>query len=127
MLIVVAAGCAGAPPLQLSDADRALQPSGSLEGGERVIRLQARQFEFDPDPMVVRAGERVRIEATSLDVEHGLAIPGYRINRQIPPGSREVITFTADQEGVYPTHCSVFCGWGHMHMSGRLIVLPAAR
>jgi cytochrome c oxidase subunit II len=119
-------GCSGASK-QLTEADRSLQPTGRVQDGVRVIQLQAKKYEFTPDPMVVRVGERVRIEAVSMDVEHGLDIPGYSISRELQPGKPETITFTANQEGVFPTHCSVFCGWGHMNMGGRLVVLPAQK
>ncbi len=119
-------GCSGGSK-QLTDADRSLQPTGTVQDGVRVIQLQTKKYEFTPDPMVVRVGERVRIVAVAMDVEHGLDIPGYNINRELVPGKPETITFTANQEGVFPTHCSVFCGWGHMGMAGRLVVLPAQK
>jgi cytochrome c oxidase subunit 2 len=123
LVAAIAAGCAGGPQ-PLTEAERSLPPTGRIENGVRVIQLQARQFEFAPDPVVVRAGERVRIEAVSMDVEHGLSIPDYGIDRKIPPGRPQTVTFTADREGVFATHCSVICGWGHPGMHGRLIVLP---
>jgi cytochrome c oxidase subunit II len=126
LIVIAVYGCSGASK-QLTDADRSLQPTGDIEDGVRVIQLQAKQYEFSPDPMVVRVGERVRIEAVSMDVEHGLDIPGYNINRKLQPGKPENITFIANQEGVFPTHCSVYCGWGHMFMHGRLVVVPAQK
>jgi cytochrome c oxidase subunit II len=124
LMLTTLAGCAGGPQ-PLTDAERSLQPTGTIDNGVRVIQLQASQYEFTPDPMVVRAGERVRIEAVSMDVEHGLNIPAYDIDRKLPPGKPQTITFTADRQGVFPLHCSVFCGWGHPGMRGRLVVLPA--
>jgi ABC-type nickel/cobalt efflux system permease component RcnA len=41
------------------------QPSGVIRDGETVIEVKARQFEFDPDRIVVRKGETVRLKVTS--------------------------------------------------------------
>ena len=126
LTVIAVYGCSGVSK-QLTDADRSLQPTGNIQDGVRVIQLQAKQYEFSPDPMLVRVGERVRIEAVSMDVEHGLDIPGYNISRKLQPGKPETITFIANQEGVFPTKCSVYCGWGHMFMHGRLVVMPAQK
>jgi cytochrome c oxidase subunit 2 len=124
--VIAVFGCSGAYR-QLTDADRFLQPTGNIQDGIRVIQLQAKQYEFSPDPIVVFVGEKVRIEVVSMDVEHGLDIPGYNISRKLQPGKSESITFAANKEGVFPTQCSVYCGWGHMFMKGRLVVIPEHR
>lgn len=101
-----------------------LSPSGSIEDGVRVIKVAARQFEFDPDTIVVRQGERIRLEVTSEDVTHGIEIEGLNIDRTLEPGKTEAIPFTAGEPGRYHFHCSVYCGKGHGDMHGELIVLP---
>lgn len=98
-------------------------PSGKLLGGVRVIEMVARQFEFEPATLVVKQGEKVRLEVTSEDVTHGIGIEAYDIDRSLEPGKTEVIEFTADKAGSHHFHCSVYCGSGHGDMHGELIVL----
>lgn len=101
--------------------------SGTVSDGVRVVRITARKFEFDPGRIVVREGEKVRLEVTSADVTHGIGIPEYDIGRRLDPGKTEAIVFVAGEPGLYHFHCSVYCGAGHAEMRGELLVLePAA-
>jgi len=123
-LVAVAGGCASGPK-PLTESDKKLQPSGTLTDGVRIIKVEAKKYEFLPNPIVVRQGEKVRLEVTSTDVEHGLAIPAYKLDRDLKPGKTEIMEFTANQSGSFATHCSEFCGMGHMNMGGELVVIPA--
>jgi cytochrome c oxidase subunit 2 len=103
-----------------------LNPSGRIEAGVRVVAYDAFQYGFDPDPLVVRAGERVRLLVKSRDVTHGAMIPEVDFSTTMPPGNRKEAEFNAPaQPGEYPVFCSVFCGPDHGDMKGRLLVLPA--
>jgi cytochrome c oxidase subunit 2 len=105
-----------------------LTPSGKTENGVRIVEYDAFQYHFDPDPLVVRAGEKVHLLVASRDVAHGVMIPEIGFSTDILPGERKPAEFTAPAKpGEYPVFCSVFCGSGHGEMKGRLIVLPAAQ
>jgi len=97
--------------------------SGILKDGVRVVKMTARQFEFIPNKVVVKQNEKVRLEVTSEDVQHGIVIEEYDINRTVNPGKTETIIFTADKPGKHHFHCSVYCGEGHSEMHGELLVL----
>ena len=99
------------------------EPSGKVVDGVRVVAVTARQFEFDPSTIVVRQGEKVRLEVTSEDVTHGIGIEAYDIDQLLPPGETKEIEFTADKTGTHHFHCSIYCGKGHNEMHGELIVL----
>lgn len=99
-----------------------LTPSGEIIDGVRVVRMEAFRYAFNPDPVVVKKGETVRLLVTSTDVVHGIMIREFGVNEKLPPGKEVVIEFTADQTGTFPVHCSVFCGSGHSKMHGSLIV-----
>lgn len=103
--------------------DDNLSPSGKLVDGVRVVEVTAVKYNFDPDPIVVRFGERIRIVVRSLDVPHGLYIPDFKINLLIRPGEVKSIEFPADKIGVFEASCSLYCGIGHMEMKGKFIVL----
>ncbi len=88
----------------------------------REIRVIARQWEFDPNPIKVKLGEKVRLIVKSEDVTHGMAIPEFGINEVLPPGKEVVIEFQATKKGTFPFFCSVACGEGHAGMRGSLVV-----
>ena len=84
--------------------------------------MTVKQFAYTPDTITVKQGDRVRITATSEDVQHGFAINEYKINATINPGQQTVIEFVADKKGTFTYYCSIFCGMGHRSMKGTLIV-----
>ena len=88
----------------------------------KEFALEANDFAFTPDTITVNKGDRVRLTVTSVDVDHGLAIPEYDINVQINQGQTKSVDFVADKAGTFMFKCSVFCGAGHREMKGTLIV-----
>ena len=92
------------------------------DGNIKEIRLEAFQFGFSPDPVVVKKGDVVKLEITSRDVPHGVYIKEYNINVPVKKGESVKVKFLADKEGEFDIRCSVFCGSGHSRMRGRLVV-----
>jgi cytochrome c oxidase subunit 2 len=116
----------GRKGLNKPEAGTLIKPSGQIEDGVRVIDYDAFQYGFDPDPLVVRAGERVRLRVKSRDVTHGAMIPEVDFSTDMPTDKRKTAEFVAPAKpGEYPVFCSVFCGPSHGDMKGRLLVLPA--
>jgi cytochrome c oxidase subunit 2 len=123
-------------PARMASAQDSVPPSPP-----HVIELIAKTFEFAPNEVHVKAGERVRIKLHSADRAHGLKLSLY------PEGASEdgapglvfehpqdeakvdkhhdrVIEFLAARPGTYDFKCSVQCSMGHGHdrMTGKLIV-----
>ena len=113
-LVLIVAGCAGGSSVT--------EVSGNLENGVRVVQMKAFQFGFDPNPVVVVKGDKVKLVVTSTDVTHGFSISEFGVNVQLFPGRPSIIDFTADKSGTFIFYCSVPCGAGHTSMRGRLIV-----
>jgi len=118
ILVLIVAGCSGGATGNVA----ALEPSGSLDNGVRVIDAKAFRYDFDPNPIVVNQGERVKIVMTSTDVAHGFLLPDYNIDVPLSPGRPTTIEFVADKQGTFKFLCSVLCGSGHGSMKGKLIV-----
>lgn len=97
--------------------------SGKIENGVRVIEVTASRYKFEPDPIVVKLGERVRIVAKTTDISHGLAIPEFKVNLTIDPGKTATVAFVADKAGDFSAYCSIYCGPGHAEMRGKFIVI----
>jgi cytochrome c oxidase subunit 2 len=103
-----------------------LTTSGQVASGIRIVEYDAFQYGFSPDPLVVQAGESVRLLLKSRDVIHGVMIPEVDVSADMPLDQRKPIEFTAPPvPGEYPVFCSVFCGPEHGNMTGRMIVIPA--
>ena len=88
----------------------------------KEIKLEAFQFGFSPDPVVVKKGDIVKLLITSRDVTHGVYIKEYGINVTITKQEAKKIEFFADKAGKFDILCSVYCGSGHSNMKGKLIV-----
>jgi cytochrome c oxidase subunit II len=93
---------------------------------DTVRQIVMKKWEIDPSRVTVPQGARVELVVTSLDVEHGIAVPGLGINEPVQPEHPAVVRFLAQTPGVYPMHCSVLCGRGHDKMTGEIVVTPAS-
>ncbi|MCX5709142.1 MAG: cupredoxin domain-containing protein [Candidatus Omnitrophica bacterium] len=96
--------------------------SGEVIDGIRVVKVTAMQYKFNPDPVIVKKGEKVRLVVTSADVEHGLSITEFNVAVVIPALKTVTVEFTPDKAGTFRIFCSVYCGSGHSMMQGKLIV-----
>jgi len=95
---------------------------GEIIDGVRFIEVEAYSFAFEPDYIVVNSGEKVKLNFTTRDVEHGFMIEEMNINVSINPAEISTIEFTSEKSGIYKFRCSVPCGSGHKKMTGYLIV-----
>ena len=91
------------------------------------IQMTAKKYEFNPNVITVKKGERVKLVITALDHEHGFKLGAFDINQPLKKGTPTTIEFTADKAGTFPFQCSHFCGMGHGRMKGQLIVEEAER
>jgi heme/copper-type cytochrome/quinol oxidase subunit 2 len=86
------------------------------------IKMTARKYEFNPSIIRVKQGDQVRLEITSLDRDHGIKLEAFGVDQLLPKHKTTIIEFTADKAGTFPFVCSHFCGLGHKHMKGELVV-----
>ena len=89
---------------------------------ERVIQVQAKKFVYTPNQIVLKVGEPVVLEFTSVDFVHGFKIPDMNIRADLPPGKVTQVRLTPDKAGEYDFLCDNFCGSGHEEMSGKITV-----
>ncbi len=96
--------------------------SGKIENGIRVVEVKASRYKFEPDQIVVKLGEKVRLVVTATDAAHGLAISEFKVNISVPAGETRSVTFIADKQGKFNAHCIVYCGPGHSDMQASFVV-----
>ncbi len=101
------------------------------QGEWKEFDVEAAQWEFIPDEIVVNEGDHVRITFTSTMSEqdqyllHSFSLNAYDIAVDLPVGESVTVEFVADQVGEFGYDCSVFCGDLHNDMLGTVIVNPA--
>ena len=88
----------------------------------KVIRINAKKFDFTPNEITVKKGVPVALELTSSDRVHGFSLPDFNLTAKIEPGKVTRVVFTPDKTGEFTFSCNIFCGSGHEDMAGSLIV-----
>lgn len=115
-----------------------------VQGGEiaQVIEISAKKYEFNPSPIHVKVGAKIQLKITATDHNHGFKLlpypdgaaqtgdPGLVFTDhqdcwKIEKGQSVTVEFEAKAPGTYTFKCCVFCGFGHGHMKGQLIVDPS--
>ena len=102
----------------------ALLAGKSFAAEDRVIRVTAEKFKFTPATIVLKVGEAVVLELTSLDRKHGFSVPDLGIDENVEPGKPTRVRIVPAKAGTFPFHCDVFCGSGHEEMAGEIVVKP---
>ncbi len=97
-------------------------PANATIPVERIFKIEASQFAYNPAVLSVNPGDKVTIELSATDVVHGLAIDGYDLETTSDPGQTARLTFVADQQGSFRFRCTVTCGNMHPFMIGKLQV-----
>jgi cytochrome c oxidase subunit 2 len=104
----------------------ALVACGGGNGGgsdnAQVVKIEAQQWSFSPNTIMLSKGQTVDFELTSSDVHHGFNLPDFGVRADIVPGQTSKVRVTLDKAGMYNFHCDYFCGSGHEGMSGMLVV-----
>ena len=86
------------------------------------INVVMKKYSIDPPIIRVKAGERVELNVTTSDVQHGLDIPALGVKEPVQPGRTTIIYFTAPAKGEYKMACGVICGPHHEDMVGKVVV-----
>ena len=94
-----------------------------MRNDEQVVRISASNFEFNPNEIVVKKGVPVVLELISKDRHHGFKLAAFHLRADIKPGVVEKVRFVPDKIGTFTFICDVFCGDGHVDMSGTLRVV----
>ena len=113
---------AGAAALALASIASyvAAQPA---QPNEKVIRIDAKRFDYTPGQLTLKKGEAVILELTSSDVLMGFNLPDFNLRADMIPDKVTRVRFVPDKTGSFTFLCDVFCGSKHEEMNGRLTVV----
>jgi nitrosocyanin len=75
-----------------------------------------------PGTIIAKKGETVEITLINNVPSgiHGFFIPSFGVRKEVKKGVKEVVTFTADKEGLHEMKC-------HMHpahIGGQILIMP---
>src|SRR5215469_14611958 len=102
---------------------RRLASATVAAGGEQVIHMTAKRFEYTPNEITLKKGVPVVLEITSLDRDHGFKVPELGVRADLKSGQVTRVRIVPDRTGTFEFRCDVFCGSGHEDMSGEIIVV----
>lgn len=94
-----------------------------------VARMWSWNFKYPngkkSDELYVPINKPIKLLITSLDVNHSLYIPSFRIKEDAVPGKETYLWFQPDILGAYTIYCSEYCGEGHSKMITKLHVVSS--
>jgi cytochrome c oxidase subunit 2 len=85
---------------------------------ERVIKIRASAFEYNPSEITLKKNEPVILELTSADLFHGFNCTEFKVRADLAPKKTVKLRVVPKNAGDFEFHCDNFCGSGHEGMSG---------
>jgi plastocyanin len=94
---------------------------GKPTAGAREVKVEASNFEFDPDKITIDAQEEIALDLKSNDNPHDFAVEGLGLIADVGAGDDSVQRLRIDQPGSYTFFCTLP---GHRDggMEGTLVV-----
>ena len=96
-------------------------PDGSV-----TVTIVAARYGFYPPVVEVPVDTPARIRMASLDVLHGVHVPGTNMTTMVVPGYVSEVNTIFQQTGEFSLLCNEYCGLGHDHMWSRMVITPKA-
>lgn len=112
-LAAVLAGCGSGGTTPTTASPGGNKTGGAAAANAVVVHATASDFKWTLDKTTFKVGQPIQFDATSTQGMHGFSIVGTKINKTVPQGSQQQITWTPPKAGKYIVRCSVFCGSGH--------------
>jgi cytochrome c oxidase subunit 2 len=73
------------------------------------------------DTLYVPVGAPMKMQLHSLDVNHSMYIPAFRIKKDVIPNRTNEMWFAANQVASYDIACAEFCGLNHAYMYTKVV------
>jgi cytochrome c oxidase subunit 2 len=76
------------------------------------------------DTLFVPLSKPIKMEISSLDVNHSFYLPAFRVKEDAIPGRINYLWFQPTELGTYEIACAEYCGLRHSYMYSKLVVMP---
>ena len=96
-----------------------------------VVKVTGQMWKWDfeyengkkSDSLFVPVGQQTKLEMISLDVNHALFIPAFRIKEDVIASKVNFMVIEPQETGEFDIACAEYCGLDHAYMYTKLIVL----
>lgn len=92
-----------------------------------TARMWGWTFKYDngkeSDTLYVPKDQPILLEMVSVDVNHSLYIPAFRIKEDVIPGKINYLSFKPEVSGNYDIACAEYCGLNHSMMYSSVKVI----
>ena len=75
--------------------------------------------------LVVPFQRNVKLNLVSVDVNHSLFIPAFRVKEDVIPGYANYLWFRPIMKGTFDIYCSEYCGLAHSGMLAKAVVVDS--
>ena len=75
--------------------------------------------------LVVPYNRNVKLNLVSVDVNHSLFIPAFRVKEDVIPGYNNYLWFRPIMKGTFDIYCSEYCGLAHSAMLAKAVVVDS--
>ena len=108
-------------------------PMRKVPADAMQVKVIGRMWSWDFDygngkiskELVVPYNRNVKLNLVSLDVNHSLFIPAFRVKEDVIPGYENYMWFKPVIKGTYDIYCTEYCGLAHSAMVSKAIVLDS--
>ena len=90
--------------------------------GMRTVHMDVTDWAFTPSTITLKKGEKITLELTGVDGDHGISAPDLGIEKKFEAGETVMVTVPTDKTGTFNFRCNVPCGHGHRDMTGTIII-----
>jgi cytochrome c oxidase subunit II len=94
-----------------------------------IGRMWAWSFDYGngkiSDQLVVPYNRNVKLDLVSVDVNHSLFIPAFRVKEDVVPGYNNYLWFRPTVKGEFDIFCAEYCGLAHSAMLAKVIVVDS--
>lgn len=92
-----------------------------------IGRMWVWNFEYDngkkSDTLYVPLSKPIKMEITSVDVNHSFYLPAFRVKEDAIPGRKNYLWFQPVALGSYNIECAEYCGLNHSAMYSKVVVM----
>lgn len=93
-----------------------------------IAQMWAWNFKYEngveSDTLYVPLNKPVKVNLTSLDVNHAFFVPAYRVKKDVIAGKERMAWFLPKELGSFDVACAEYCGLNHWNMYTQVVVLP---
>lgn len=91
--------------------------TGDADDDIRTISITAKRWEYLPNTVTVKKGEKVKLVITDSDTKHGAKFDTMVVT-EVDGG----VMLDTSTVGTFTFSCPTFCGEGHKEMKGTVVV-----